>query len=305
MRWTQTVFWGSLAAFVIGATPSWAQTPRPATAPSSGGAARPAQSKAAPTQAAAVAPKPVDPEAAAKMEALLKKWEANSATVTKLDVLFTRIDTERGWGKTTYEGRAVLQSPNLAWVDLQKSDVDPKTTKKELKPHERIISTGKEVWQYFPPVKQIIIHALAAEERQRAMDEGPLPFLFNMKAEQAKKRYKMTLTSETPEVYVIKIIPLMAIDLEAFEEAFAQLDKVTLQPRQLRLVDKTRDTKDYWFTKMESNPTTDFSKFFVGEKYTGWTVERNEANKAQGTAVGQRPPTAGARQPIGAPKARK
>ena len=306
MRWIPRTTSAMLAVLTVLATTSSAQQTAKSAAPPTSTGARPVQGKQAQAVpvAKAATPRPVDPEAPAKMDAILKKWEANSVKVTKLDVIFTRIDEERGWGKTTFEGRAVLQSPNLAWLDLQKVEVNEKTKAKEVKPHERIISTGKEIWQYSPPIKQIIIHPLAVEERQRALDQGPLPFLFNMKAAEARKRYAMTLLDETPEVSIIKIVPLLANDLESFEYAIAQLDKVTLQPRQLRLVDKARDTKDYWITKMDSNPTTDFSKYFVGERYAGWSVERNEGNKNQTPAVGQRP-QAKPREAIGMPKARR
>ena len=63
-------------------------------------------------------------------------------------------------------------------------------------PYERIICTGKEVWQYRSDTQQIFIFPLGKDEQKKAIEEGPLPFLFNMQADDARQRYQMTLISE-------------------------------------------------------------------------------------------------------------
>ena len=57
---------------------------------------------------------------------------------------------------------------------------------------ETIVCGQNDVWQYLYEGKQIFIFPLAKGERQRALDEGPLPFLFNMKAKEAEERYEMS-----------------------------------------------------------------------------------------------------------------
>ena len=80
---------------------------------------------------------------AQRMEQLLVLWEKQSARLKSLDVKFKRVDHKPAWGDNElYEGRAMLQSPNLAWLDFKKVGVD-KQNKPTLIPHERIVCTGK------------------------------------------------------------------------------------------------------------------------------------------------------------------
>jgi hypothetical protein len=73
--------------------------------------------------------------------------------------------------------------------------------------------------------------------QQRALEEGPLPFLFNFKAAEAKKRYIMSLVDDHPNTPTIRIIPRLAIDQESFKVAWVTLDRgVFLLPRRIFLV---------------------------------------------------------------------
>ena len=126
----------------------------------------------------------------AKMDWLLKQWEQQSSRLKTLDVTILRIDDTPAWGDLEYyEGRALFKSPNLAFIDFNKIQQDDK--KKPIKdpqknkfvstPHERIICTGNEVWQYKSDTQQIFIFPLEKDEQKKAIEEGPLPFLFNMR----------------------------------------------------------------------------------------------------------------------------
>jgi hypothetical protein len=158
----------------------------------------PAEEKAAQTPAAAprghVRPDP------ARMQALLKLWEGQSAKLQSLEVSMYRIDKDLAWGdEEHYLGHAAFKTPALAYVDYRKvkmqSQADPKTKGKKVlvpakkksgeldsTPFETILCTGTEVWDYRYDVRQIIIYTLDKNERKRALEEGPLPFLFNLRA---------------------------------------------------------------------------------------------------------------------------
>ena len=70
---------------------------------------RPAAKPAAPK-----ADLPPDPRLAARMEALLKDWEKQSAETDTLEARFTRLDVSQAWGdRTEFEGWAVLKSPEF------------------------------------------------------------------------------------------------------------------------------------------------------------------------------------------------
>ena len=96
----------------------------------------------------------------------------------------------------TLSGHAAFRAPQLAFLDFRKvkmqEQADPKDKKKKVLvpvkknnkivsvPYETIVCTGQEVWHYRYDVKQIYIFPLDKDQRKRALEEGPLPFLFNM-----------------------------------------------------------------------------------------------------------------------------
>ena len=250
---------------------------------------------------AAAAPK-ADP---ARMKKLLGLWEQRSSQLKTLDVQIKRLDESKSWGDEAYEGRAVLKSPDLAYLDFKKKDAGGK-----FKPDERIVCTGTEVYQYKPDTKQIFVFPLEKKDQHRALEEGPLPFLFNMKADEAERRYVMTLIDETKNAFVISIDPRLKLDKEAFSRAFVRLRKENYLPDRIQLVSPNgKDTKDYRLENLQPNVAVS-DEFFKGVIYKNWQVVRDAA----GVAPPQRAGAAAAAAPAartgaapdrgGVPKAR-
>ena len=69
-----------------------------------------------------------------------------------------------------------------------------------------------------------------------ALEEGPLPFLFNMRAAEAERRYKMALKGEDGKQYLIMIKPSFQEDQNTFRTALLYLDKELLLPTQIYLL---------------------------------------------------------------------
>ncbi len=260
--------WNALSLMLVG----WATSLPVASAQADGVEAAPARGKVAPKAKAA----PVAAPDGQRMEQLLNLWEKQSALLKSLDVKFKRVDHSPAWGDNElYEGRAMLQSPNLAWLDFKKVGVD-KNNKPALVPHERIVCTGKEVWQYHSPTRQIFIFPLEKQQQQRALEEGPLPFLFNMRAGEAKKRYKMSLVAENEKTYMVTVIPLLEIDKESFSKAIIQLDREYLLPTNIVLIaPDEKSTQDYKFTNVKPNAVVDARNFICKPLDPPWKVVRN------------------------------
>jgi TIGR03009 family protein len=271
--------------FSSGFNSSWAQAPATkAVVPAAGGAGRPAaaqpQAQQAQQQKAAPAKSPEElAKLAQRMEVLLATWEQRSAQVKELDAEFTRKDHSTAWQEDTeYKGRALLKSPDRAYLDFQKFD----PAEKKHNHYERIICTGKEVFHYQTPSRQIFIFPLSAEERSRALEEGPLPFLFNMKADRAKLRYKMLLRTENEEGAWIEIQPLEKIDQESFSKVYVLLNKEKFLPDRLVLyAPNGKDTQDYKFVTIKMNSGVADANFQGVIPKEGWDVVRNPG---QGTA---------------------
>jgi TIGR03009 family protein len=234
----------------------------PKTAPAARAGSQPAAGKAAPPPAAtrpaggapgtAARGKPaLDPR---KLDELLHAWEVQSQRTTSLRATFTREDLDRAWNaKTYFAGTAVLKSPNLAYLEFQKYSDDLKTKSFS----ERIVCSGDRVYHFQADTKQVHIYELAQEDRQKALEEGPLPFLFNMKASQAKARYKMALLDETAAEWLILIEPIAEVDRQAFSKAYVRLDRTNFLPTEIVLTDPSngKDTKTYKFVTRDRQLT--------------------------------------------------
>jgi TIGR03009 family protein len=246
------------------------------------------------------------------MKQLLKSWEQNSARLKTLDVRIDRIDRFPAWDAKSFEGRAILKSPNLAWLEFHKVRIDPATGQKTKAPEaeERIVCTGNEVWHYKIPEKQIFIYPLEKDQRKRALEEGPLPFLFNMKAAEAEKRYRMRLARETKDSFIIQVIPLLDIDKESFSWAQVQLSWIKpnndyLLPVRIVLVGPDgKSTKDYQLPRITPNAAVEDANFrgFVPKAKDRlgkpiWTVHRPGDDDAQAPRLGNAPAGAPPEQP--------
>jgi TIGR03009 family protein len=199
-----------------------------------------------------------------RLDEILKRWEIESAANKTLDAIFE--ETEKSFTFQTVtkrQGRALLKSPNKAWLNFEQG------AGKTLTPHERIICDGKKVYQFVYPEHQIRVYTLDARERQRALQEGPLPFLFDMHKDEALKRYQMILKDENADKCIIQIEPRDSIDRDVFSTAYVWLDKKKFLPEQLRLVDPSnkKDYKSYVFTKIDRSPDPhpELDGFFDGE----------------------------------------
>jgi TIGR03009 family protein len=247
---------------------------------------KPAQAGGDPA-AARIAPT-ADP---GRMARLLKLWEQQSAQLKTLDVTIERTDKNPAWGEDEhYVGRALLMSPDLAWLDFKKvASKDGKPTLDKngqliLTPWERIISTGEEVWQYRTDTKQIFIYPLEKQPQKRALEEGPLPFLFNFREAEARQRYEMSLMGEKEDHYWIGIKPKLVMDQDAFSMAFVKLDKQLLLPVRIYLMAPDgKSTKDFILKKDRIKPNEPIMREnFKGQEFgPPWKVIDNRQGNGQ------------------------
>lgn len=260
--------------------------PAPAQRPPAANAAIP---KAAPASAVDVK----------KMEDLLKRWESQSKQISSLVVQYVRVDDDRVFSSTKkYEGQAMLQKPDLVYFDFY--EVVPGKTKAF---DERIVCDGKNVYQFKGASKQIFVYPLPKNQQEKALNQGALPFLFDMSVAKAKNRYEMSFRGEDETSYFIKIIPLLAIDREEYSQAMLQLSKDRLLPMAIKLTSPGgKETKLFTFLPEKSIPNgpiapAAFDGTSMAEalsKKSGWKVIYNPdpsgvPQPAAAPAVGARP----------------
>jgi TIGR03009 family protein len=269
--------------------------------------ARPAQ--AAPAQAQQAQQFP--PEA---MDQLLGQWELQSRKLETLEVDIYRIDRDAQWGdEVHFTGHAAFKNPDLAYVDYRKVKVlakpDPKVKNKNVvvvqkdkngqplsDPFETILCTGKEVWDYRSDARNLVIWTLDNTMRKKVLDEGPLPFLFRMRAGDAKQRYRMALRAQDDKYSLIVVTPNIKEDQEVFSTAWVKLDRKFLLPAQITLISPDRvKRQDFWLSKFNATEGIN-ANYFIGVKPTkvsGWSVEINPLRDEPAGAAAKRPRRAG------------
>jgi TIGR03009 family protein len=277
----------------------------------------PKERVAAPNAAAPLRPDP------ARMLALLKAWEGQSAKLKSLEVSIYRIDKDLAWGdEEHYTGLAAFKKPDLAFVDYRKVKMqakpDPKVKDRKIfvpnktktgevdaTPFETIICTGTEVWHYRYDVRQILIYTLDNDARKRALEEGPLPFLFNLRAGAAQQRYDMILHSENEDRFLVMIRPKLKDDAEVFSTAWVSLNREFLLPTRILLISPDKKSRqDFVLSKINPNKVIADRIFQGVNPGKPWKLERNPGARATAPAkkrTGGRPADAQAAQRPAAP----
>jgi TIGR03009 family protein len=261
-----------------------------------------------------------------RMERLLKAWERQSEKLKSLDVQINRIDKTPAWDEEIrFQGRAVFKRPELAYLNFNKVKtatdakgkpapvIDPKTGKPVAIPYETIVCSGKEVWQYLHDVREIFVYPLAKEERKRALDEGPLPFLFNMKAVEAERRYLMSLEGQTKEYYFVVVQPRLQQDQESFKKAWIWLHPTYLLPLRIVLfAPDGKSTKDFRLGDIKANKPFEDRDFQggvppgqPGDRRPPWKVVRNPDAQGRPRAEGAVPDRQPALRPPGPDRQRR
>jgi len=176
------------------------------------------------TQTQPAAPVKLDP-ANNQLDALLLQWEQKMKAITALEATVLRTETDPiDKSVQEYRGTAKFMRPDRAFLLLQK------VNKPEV--YEQYIFTGTYLYEYRPQTKQVRVHELAPKAGQ-IVDDNFLNFLFGLKADEAKRRYELSLAKVDQNYVYIFVNPLTPADKAEFTKARLVLWATTFLPRQL------------------------------------------------------------------------
>ena len=220
-------------------------------------------------------PQPVSPE----LDALLKQWEVASARIERLEGEHQRRVYDKVFKveKLSF-GKFYHEVPDKGRIDIESANV-PKGAKSErLDPRtkqpydligdarEKWVCDGKRIVEIDEQNKEANIISIPPRGQGENIMNGPLPFLFGMEAERAKKRYQLKLMSDkiNPKTrrrqVHIRAFPRWQSDGQNWSEAHIILDDRFL-PLHVKLVDSA-DTKDTVFTFSNLKPNKRKPIFF-------------------------------------------
>ena len=209
-----------------------------------------------------------------KLEKILIEWEAHSSKIKSLNGTHTRQEFIKAFGvEKVSEGEFFLETPDKGRIDMIAKPVgkgepgskDGYTLEKGSS--EKWICTGEEILSFNEDDKTYSREVLPASMRGKNIVHSPLPFLFGMKAEEAKQRFNLRLgqfgkDKDLPWV-VIYAVPRMDSDRQNYSEAAIKLDLKRYVPLAVRLVDPNGILTVYTFKTVEINDNG-FAKFLKG-----------------------------------------
>ncbi len=183
-----------------------------------------------------------------ELEQILKEWERHTAKIQKLegDTRYREIDKTfskefRAEGKFAFEapdrGNYELRPVKIAKGEVSAVKDDDKIPY-ELKPKdaERWVCTGSQIIQINEAQKTYDLVEIPEERRGDRIIDAPLPFLFGMKAEQAKQRYQIELAKQTDQDIVLQLRPNWSGDAANWSKATVVISKSNYLPREVRLI---------------------------------------------------------------------
>ncbi|MBL8848731.1 MAG: hypothetical protein JNG89_03565 [Planctomycetaceae bacterium] len=263
---------GSLAgSFVVAPPLAWSQQPqapgraRVQAAPPAGatqGRTPPAQGDAPQQQQRPERPA-AELQMPAELEQLLVDWERESSKIKRLHGMIKRYTYDSVY---SVEKRAIgefwYQDPDQGRIDFGPGDLKEAAAKKgangqvftvQAETAQQWICTGKQIFLIDVAAEMYDKIDIPAQQQGRNIMNGPLPFLFGMKAEQAKQRDHLSLGSRhwpqgnvqklpdgterrsAPQFHVVAV-PKLEVDAREWCRAEVQLDGRTFIPTAIRLI---------------------------------------------------------------------
>lgn len=193
-----------------------------------------------------------------ELEPILREWEEKTAIITKLRGAHQRYEYDEVFG---IEKRAVgefwYQSPDKGRIDFKAPDelpdppVNPRKKTARGEPYQIQAEDpltwncdGRSIVQIEHTPKTYGMAEIPPQNQGQNIMDSPLPFLFGMKADKIKQRYRLSLGSQHGKTgsdgrkkYHVVALPLLQSDARNWQRAEVILDAQYCLPSAIRLID--------------------------------------------------------------------
>ena len=247
----------------------------------------------------------VPPAGVGEINAILDAWVQQSSRIKTLSAKFTRKDHRPPWGapppwgtmEFLYEVR--WKNPGQAVLNIEQV-----VGKNQTVGVERVVWTGREVWQYNPRKKEIAVWLtdqigeyevfrdwlrqswwnrwighqfdwiFPALSDPKGVD--PLPFLIGLKENLAKNQFQFErLEDPDPKRFLLRATPLTPDLKSSYSDILITLDSERFLPTSLvyRRGRNGWDTRQYTFQEITLNPSI-AEAAFAPRELRGWQIKR-------------------------------
>lgn len=218
----------------------------------------------------------------AELDRVLADWEQRSARVKTFECNFTRWEYDPVNRPQDTQGRQGVGSLKYSAPDRGMFRIDGEYP-------ERWIADGKAIFEYKYDAKQVVEHRLPPEMQGKAIDHGPLPFLFGAKSGELKKRYYLRIATPADiqgQVW-LEAWPRFQRDAADFRCARLVLDEKRRPYAMETYAPNGKNHTAYRFYDIKVNDPLSFLRGFPTTIPFGWKKIVNEAPPA--LRVSQRP----------------
>ena len=212
-----------------------------------------------------------------RLEEILRRWEEASRRIRKLQGEHNRrvYDSVFEIEKRT-RGRFYYEGPDKGRIDIEPypirpGDVSQRTGKLgkryslESGKQEKWICDGSQVKEVDEERKEVNVYPIPPHAQGENIMDGPLPFLFGMPAEKAKRRFKLKLVREGlhertgRQIVHLQVKPCLEPDSQNWSEAQIILDSERFLPWDVQLKDPAGTTTTVFnFGKLRLNKRQGF-----------------------------------------------
>jgi outer membrane lipoprotein-sorting protein len=236
------------------------------------------------------------PAKRSEVDAVVDAWVQQSSRIKSLSATFVR--TGKGLGTNEY--RYELQWKDSGQAVLETVQVGRSNKTEEF---ERVIWTGKEIWQYLAPRKEIVVWDLRKAAEYEAFRESikqswarrlagsrfdlifsaladprevePLPFLIGMRENAARKRLKFELVGSPDPMRIALIATPLDQGLKAsYDKVVITLEREHYLPTELVYHKgwNPRDAIHYRLLEIKLDPVIPESAF-EPRRLKGWSIK--------------------------------
>ncbi len=185
------------------------------------------------------------------LDQVLKYWEFKSSQVKRYRCHFKRWTYDPEFGpKTTFkaysEGQIMYSAPDKGLFRVEKMLKYQPPRERGGKPQyvpepesqfERWICDGHWIYQFDHHSKKLIQQELPPELRGKAIGKGPLPFLFNSKVADIKRRFwvRVVTPPDVKKEYWLEAVPKTQEDAANFQMVQVVIDEADFLPKAMVL----------------------------------------------------------------------
>jgi TIGR03009 family protein len=245
------------------------------------------------------------------VDQILQYWEFKSDQVERYRCTFKRWEYDPVFGpkdtfKTYGEGTIKYSAPDKGLFKVERllhyqpplnANAKPEYREREDIQGECWICDGTSVFEFDFKNKQLEQYELPPEMRGQAIGRGPLPFLFNAKADEIKSRFwiRVITPKEAQGEYWLEAYPKTRDDAANFKMVHVIIDEKEYLPKAMVLFDRNYipgrhpsrttfqfDQREVNFSILASKLNLFHREFFEPAVPSGWkkVVHRNDQSTA-------------------------